>query len=220
MEKIEKKSATEGVGQWKGRGGIYYEYRFTPDEKKSLQNELKKFRPENVKIFIYRLQDQCQHALRIMTIPGRTDHKEKLKYLLKIFKPALFCLRDLEQGRPLLEYKRSVSTLPQLHWDTEIQDILITGLKLSSDAAEPLSALIETIDKQLKKEKSRPRKRPESYSKGLIEVISKIFEQSFHKKPSTYDAGIFTKVVKIALEAVGLPAKDPGRIIKQILKNK
>lgn len=218
MEKIKKKSTSGGFAQWKGKRGVYYEYRFTLDEKESLQTELKKFNPESVEIFIYRLQDQCQHTLRIMNIPGRTDHKEKLEHLLKIFKTTLPHINLLKKGEPLLSYTRSVANLPQMWDDIGAQDAIIAGLKLSDKIAEPLSELIKIIDQQLKKE-SRGKGRPESVSKGLIEVILKIYKQSFREKPTSYNVGIFANIIPIVLEAVGLPAEDPSRIVKQILKN-
>lgn len=218
MEKVEKKSSTKGVAQWKGKDGIYYEYCFTPDEKESLQTELKMFSPESVKIFIYRLQDQCQHTLRIMSIPKRTDHRENLEDLLKTFKTTLPYINRLEKGEPLLSYTRSVADLPQLWDDAEAQNAIIAGLKLSSEIAGPLNDLIKIIDNQLKKEKSRGRGRPESFVKGLIEVILKIYIQSFQEKPISYNIGSFKEVVSITLGIVGLPSEDPSSMIRQILK--
>lgn len=226
MKKIEvSRIFIDGVGKYPDKELINYEYQFTDEEKESLTFYLKRFKPHSIKKFISHLQFYCQDMLIIISGPERTAHKENLEHLLNVFKAALPYVKRLESGNFLLSYIRSITDLHQerdiiskdSHYMSKRDAANHDGLQLSWKVWGPLNDLIKTIDNQLKEEK-RTRGRPESYSKGFIKAISEIYIKYFQEKPSTYDDGTFAKIVSIALESVGLPAKDPSRLIKQILK--
>jgi hypothetical protein len=226
MEKVEvSRNFIDGCGQYPDKEFINYEYQFTHEEKESLEIILIKFKPSSVKLFISHLQFYCQDMLNIISNPARTDHKEKLEYLLKVFKAALPSIKRLERGNYLLSYTRSISDLhherdkisQDSHYQSKSNAVNLDGLKLSWEVSAPLNDLITKIDNQLKEAK-RTRGRPESYSKGFVKAISEIYIKYFQEKPTTYDEGTFAEVVRHALEAVGLPSNDPSGLIKQILK--
>ncbi len=179
-----------------------------------IKNILKrKFDPERIKKFIHELRDRCEGAACLLDQPDFKTYKNDRKSMLAFLEKSSELLDTIRKGRgvynlstfsKLLDEKRSAL-------EYECQELAVTTGNL-------LSILIRKIKQLDDSNEQRLKGRPSADSKGIITEIAKIWETCLGQRPTKYRYGPFADVIKIVLEGLNLPWKDPQRKIDEAFK--
>jgi hypothetical protein len=202
-----------------------YVWAFTQQEGDELEAVLSKFQPDKVEIFLSELESMCGAArlfLQERDITFTRKEKERMVRRFTKAKEDLFQLVDRKiktrESKSVLEFgidsgeitnpglrglhRRRIFEYQRLHW-------------LMYTAAIKLDEILRII----KAEASNPgRPKAEDAVGDFVTLIARCFDQHL-KRPTAYNDGPFCSVVRIALQAVGLPSEYPSRHIKVALRN-
>lgn len=222
MERIEKKIKHEIT--YKGKKRSFYsrwsEWQFTEEERDCFRRvsfKKHKIKKTDIEDFINHIEIYCWDMKRASENLKESEVKLLRADILSDCKKAFRRLEHIWRGRVYLE----PFTLPSREVSKEDKEkdtkFLLQVLKKSRGAADSLLDFIKLLKSDSGMQK-RSVGRPKADQIGFIKKIAEIYRQHVGRT-SAYPYGPFYEVVSIALEAVGLPSKSPGRGIKEALKN-
>jgi hypothetical protein len=221
MERIEKKRRIEFTYKGKKRSiyRVRHEWHFTEDERDRLRCELfkrERFEDTDIEDLIKHLEVYCWFMKGIL-VEKESDITARREDVLSDCKKTFHHLEKIWRGRALL----IPFALPNLETSKEEKEkdaeLLVQTLKKSRVAADSLLDFIKLLESDPGLQK-RSVGHPKADRLGFIKKIAEIYRQHIGK-PTSYPYGPFYQVVSIALEAAGLPSKQPDRGIKAALKN-
>lgn len=172
----------------------------------------------NVNRFIVEVENCCKAMPYLKSKQDLADHRDNLKRIERDLKVTAKDLKTM--------CHKNFNLIPQVH----INDTTGPGIKKywhknaeCSDTAYiaygPVIKLLEMVQhaKSSLDNRKPSQGRPRTDPQGLITEIARIFARHIDK-PTTYDNGPFVEVLRIVLDALNLPAKDPSRAIKKAIQ--
>ncbi|MBW2075848.1 MAG: hypothetical protein JRI58_14090 [Deltaproteobacteria bacterium] len=191
-------------------------FRFSNEDIDRLRDALKPYEKAHVDTFIARLELLCAIKPKLNTLKEMRDHREKLKTINNHFKATLKDLKKI--------CSKNFSLLPQAKIadtkDFSSLNTIVKSVDLIVEVYGPLKQLADIIrntERQL--EVIKPgRGHPRADTQGLVREIKEMFEKHLGEA-SSYEYGPFSDVVRITLEILDLPSKDPSRPIRRAVKS-
>lgn len=222
MEKVESfRKTIQGNDRYNDFTIISYEDRFTTEEKIAFHKALNKYEQPLVTKFINWLEFHCQDMTRFLDRPTGSNHVSDLNQAIRTLQHSAEYLSNMRMGKIYFSpgYK-DLNELNHLRYsppEDKDNSPLLDLINKSNTAFQAVMDLIEFLKKEkeaLKQNKGRSKADSSKFVYRIAEEYSRIFE-----KPSFYEDGPFFSVVRIALEAVGLPSVDPSRTVRSALKS-
>lgn len=194
-------------------------YSFDRSGKKKTSRRCADFKRGKIERFISHLEFLCDDARRIKEEPKDVDIRMKKSDVLKTCKKTLGYLKKIERGNiSLWARKKSLPGDGRIPQDEkERGDQMVKELDGAWAAVGPLKKFINILEEGQKFDK-KPSGHPQADSNDLIKNIAIIYLHHFGKKPTTGKGSRLVEIVSTALEAVGLPFKDPSRGISRALR--
>jgi hypothetical protein len=173
----------------------------------------KKFDSESIRKFIGELRFCCEGAACLLDQSDFKTYKNDRKSMLNLLEKSNNLLDAIRKGQGVRYLSRFSKLLDDKSGELELecQELAVTVGNLLSMLIRKIKDLDDSNEKRL-------RGRPNADSKGIVAEIAKIWETCFGKRPTKYRYGPFADVVKMVLEGLNLPCKDPQRIIEAGLK--
>lgn len=199
-------------------------FHFSNEQWDRLKKELAKYEKadgqgfaSNVNMFIIEVENCCKLMPWLKSHQDLADHRAKLE---KIEGDLKATVRDLKTM-----YHKNFNLIPQTHMDHTIEPGIKEWQKntecsnIAYIAYGPLAKLLDIVQnaKKVLNAEKPSQGRPEADSQGLVTEMAKIFAKHIDK-PTTYKDGAFVEVVRIILETLNLPTKDPSRAIRKAIK--
>ena len=157
---------------------------------------------------------------------ARPTNKEILYEIDRIYGNAQKCIYNISEITSsqlyLSDIYGSIDSLSRIRLKEECSTIIdekalaITKIQNESiRATQALNSILESLD-NFKAEFPTKSGTPKADSHGFVKALALAYKK-FIGEPSSYPEGPFATVVRIALEAAGLPHADPSRKIKAAL---
>lgn len=197
-----------------------YSMRFTQEEREALQGVLVKFPDEKVSAFISDLEKLCLWELSYLKDRNVTFDRTEKKRMLRHFEKTQKELLQLVDRKVKAQENKSILEIGVVSDEMVLEHDRLYWLMLT--AAMKLKEIVTVIQN----ESSSPgRPATDSATGDFVKIVAHGFK-NFFEKPTAYGSSKdeiedkpFFAVVQIALEACGLPSKDPSRHIKAALKS-
>ncbi len=209
MKKVEIKHTHKLLG---GTICVSYTYKFTEEEKRQIESELRSKDKIAVQKFIGSLEEYCRSMRHILDGTSKAELRILKEDILTCCKKTLRHLKNIEESRIILVPSR-ITTFMNLE-DSRFTREMETKARYVTSGLEDF---IEALEKNLKAA-DRKRGRKSADYNGLIKHFAIEYYKYIRQIPTTYDSGPFTGIVRIALEALGLPSIDPSRKVRAALK--
>lgn len=197
--------------------------RFTSDERGRIKANLRKYDDAKVERFIKGLEIICVEETKI----DRTERREDLlldrQDFIKKTKSYIGALKKASRGKGLflpnekidMTLSGSIENRLSFAFNSEKSEHFSDLLEKTWSAYHAVSDLLERLESiPLGKKTCNGRKHADN--DNFVYLIAELYESVFGKAPSKSKTGTFRNLVEIALEAVGLPHKDPTRRLDRL----
>lgn len=197
------------------------EWQFTDEDKKSIEKILKKIASKDqIEFFIRELESVCHIKMLILKQPKPLDVRLNRKDVLRSCKKALKDLNKVIDGGTRIMRLENLNGFygPGAKTPNDLaSDFMDESYSDALNSVGPLEKFIKTLEKYHLAEKKKIG-RVIADSDHFIKNIRDIYEENIGK-PSTYEDGPFFSLVQTVLEILGLPFKDPSRLIRNVLSD-
>jgi len=193
------------------RGCNLFSWRFTRDEREAFEAVLEKYPAEKVSLFIADMEKLCLWSRLYDKERNVTFQRTEKQRMLRRFEKTREELLALVDRKVIAQESKGILEIGIVSDETVfLEDRLYW---LMNATAMQLKEIVSIINND-PGEPGRPK--AEDATGGLVFAIADRFK--FHlEQPTAYRQGIFFAVIELALEACGLPIKDPMRHVKAAL---
>ncbi len=220
-----KLSKNEKTTAW--LSGFDIGFKFSEDQRETLWAIVKKrFGPQKASRFTDLLEFNSKWTgWREQRDPKA--HREMLNAMIRNFNQTKIYLEMLQHQNkkrqsflsvPLTTYAEMIEFSAfgvPIGSDQTVFEINVSAWKYAAEILPSIRKLVGILKRALQLQESRGG-RPRNPVASFISIVAEDYERIFGEKAR--NSGVFLRVIKELLLILGLPAKDPGRMIERALK--